>query len=63
MPITLAEAAARLGVSAATLRQQVHNGSLRATKYGKTWVVTDGEVERYRVRSLGKPGRHSSPST
>lgn len=57
MPLTLAQAATLLGVSAATLRQQVRNGRLRARKYGKTWVVTDGEVERYRRESLGHPGR------
>lgn len=55
--LTLAEAAARLGVAASSLRHQVHNGKLRARLVGKTWIVTDGEIERYRRDSLGKPGR------
>lgn len=45
--MTLNEAAAVLGLSAATLRQQVHNGKLRATKRGRDWWVTRREVQRY----------------
>ena len=62
MPIlTLAQAGDRLGLSASTLRNQVKAGRLRATLIGKTWTVTEREVERYRSESLGKPGRHSAP--
>jgi excisionase family DNA binding protein len=60
--LTLAQAGALLGVSPATLRNQVHNGRLRARLIGKTWVVTPREVERYRAESLGRPGRHAAPS-
>ena len=59
-PLTLAEAATRLGVSHSTLRNQVKNGRLRATLIGKTWVVTPREVERYRAESLGRVGRHAA---
>lgn len=45
--MTLTEAAALLGVTAATLRQQIGNGKLRATKRGRDWWVTKGEVTRY----------------
>ena len=45
--MTLTEAAAILGLTAATLRQQIANGKLRATKRGRDWWVTRGEVERY----------------
>ena len=58
--LTLAQAGALLGVSPATLRNQVRNGRLRATLIGKTYVVTPREVERYRAESLGRPGRHRS---
>ena len=54
--MTLAEAAAALGVTAATLRQQVAAGRLAARKVGPLWVVAEREVERYRRDSLGKPG-------
>ncbi len=57
--LTLAEAAARLGLAASTLRHQVQAGRLRARLIGKTYVVTERELERYRVTSLGRPGRPS----
>jgi len=49
--VTLTKAAALLGVTAATLRQQIANGKLRATKRGRDWWVTRREVERYRTTS------------
>jgi hypothetical protein len=30
-----------------------------ARLFGKTYVITDEELERYRATSLGKPGRPS----
>ena len=61
--LTLAEAASRLGLSHSTLRHQVRAGRLRAQMVGKTYVVTEREVERYRAESLGRPGRHAAPSS
>jgi excisionase family DNA binding protein len=49
--MTLQEAAAILGVTAATLRQQIANGKLRATKRGRDWWVTKAEVGRYQRES------------
>ena len=49
--MTLIEAAASLGVTPATLRQQIANGKLRAVKRGRDWGVTAREVERYRRES------------
>ncbi len=59
--LTLAEAAVRLGRSPSTLRNQVKAGRLRARLVGKTWTITERELERYRAESLGKPGRHAAP--
>jgi excisionase family DNA binding protein len=50
---TLTEAGAQLGVAPSTLRNQIRNGRLRATMIGKTWTVTEREIERYRRESLG----------
>ena len=58
--LTLTEAADQLGLAASTLRHQVQAGRLRARLVGKTYVVTAGELERYRREHLGKPGRHSN---
>jgi excisionase family DNA binding protein len=44
---TLADAARRLGLKPATLRQQIRNGKLIAYKFGRDWIVDDHEVERY----------------
>lgn len=57
--LTLTEAADRLGLAASTLRHQVQAGRLWARLIGKTYVVTEREVERYRREHLGKPGRPS----
>ncbi len=57
--LTLTEAADQLGLAASTLRHQVQAGRLRARLVGKTYVVTAGDVERYRREHLGKPGRPS----
>jgi excisionase family DNA binding protein len=57
--LTLTEAADQLGLAASTLRHQVQAGRLRATLIGKTYVVTEGELDRYRAEHLGKPGRPS----
>ncbi len=55
--LTLAQAAERLGLAPATLRSQVGKGRLHARMVGKTWTVSEREVERYRAESLGQSGR------
>ncbi len=60
---TLSEVAAELGLAASTLRHQVQAGHLRARLVGKTYVVTERELARYRAASLGQPGRHHAVST
>jgi excisionase family DNA binding protein len=57
--LTLAEAADELGLAASTLRHQVQAGRLRARLVGKTYVITERELARYRAEHLGKPGRPS----
>jgi len=55
--LTLAQAAARLGLSPSTLRNQIHAGRLKGRLIGKTWTVTEGELARYAAESQGKVGR------
>ena len=54
--MTLIEAAALLGLDPSTLRWQIRNRRIRATKKGRDWHVTPAEVERYRRESLGRRG-------
>lgn len=49
--MTLKEAAALLGVTPDTLRQQIANGKLKAMKVGRDWSVTPKAVENYRRES------------
>ncbi len=58
--LSLGEASALLGVSATTLRHQVKHGRLAARLFGKTWITTKHEVERYRSENLGRAGRPPS---
>lgn len=55
--LTLAEAAEKLGIAPVTLRAGIARGTLRARKFGQTWVTTEEEVDRYARHSLGQVGR------
>ena len=46
--MTLNEAAEVLGLDPSSLRWQIKNNKLKATKRGRDWWVTPAEVERYR---------------
>jgi excisionase family DNA binding protein len=45
--LTIPQAAARLGVTPDTLRQQVKRGKLHATRAGGIYLLTATEVARY----------------
>jgi excisionase family DNA binding protein len=55
--ISLEEAAARSGLSTGFLRRLCRLGRIRATKVGKTWVVTWGAVATY-LEDPEKRSRH-----
>jgi excisionase family DNA binding protein len=58
--MTLAQMVEHLGLKDATpLRRLCESGKLRAEKMGKTWLVPNDEVERYRLENLGRRGRPS----
>ena len=59
--LTLAQAAAQLGLDTSTLRHQIRNGHLRAHKFGSVWAVSQRELARYRERSLGNKGGAGQP--
>jgi excisionase family DNA binding protein len=47
--LTLAEAAAVLGLSPATLRSQIRYGKLQGRKVGPVWVLSRRAVDKYRL--------------
>jgi len=60
MDIPLSDLAARWGVDDSTLRHQIRNGSLKASKFGPIWVVSEREAKRYESASLGR--HHGRPA-
>ncbi len=58
--MTLAEAAEKLGLkSTSTLRMQIARGALQAEMIGKTYIVDEDEVERYRVTHFHQQGKRT----
>lgn len=55
--MTLTQAAARLGITPDTLRQQIARGRLEATKHGRDWWVSDEAVAAYAASRSGRHGR------
>lgn len=51
---TTVEAAARLGILAATVRLQIAKGKLRARKVRRDWLISEAELARYERESLGQ---------
>jgi excisionase family DNA binding protein len=56
-PVSLAEAAAILGVATSTLRHQLRKGALEGTKVGREWVISPAELRRYRHDHQAVPTR------
>ena len=56
-PMTLPQAAARIGVSRFTLARAARRGTLTAIAAGGVWLVTQEALDAYERRSRGRPGR------
>jgi len=56
--LTLTQAAKVAGLSPATLRKQIHNSRLKATKQGRDWFVPEGALHDY-LRSRAPQGRRT----
>jgi excisionase family DNA binding protein len=59
--LTLKQAAARIGLSASTLRNQIKNGALRGQVIGNTYVVTARDLAAYDERRK-QPRGFSNPA-
>ena len=60
--IPLSQAANTLGISQASLRQQIAAGRFSAVKLGPIWVTTQEEIDRYAREQLGRKGRKTLSS-
>ena len=56
--LTLAEAGEESGLSAATLRKQIHNGKLHAIRQGRDWMVAEHVLWNY-LETRDPRGRRS----
>lgn len=54
-PITTKEAADRLGVSAARVRQLVLAGDLPAEKFGRDLMIKESDLKLVEDRPMGRP--------
>jgi excisionase family DNA binding protein len=54
-PITTKEAADRLGVSAARVRQLVLAGNLPAEKFGRDLMIKESDLKLVEDRPMGRP--------
>ena len=52
LPLTTGQAAAAIGVTASTLRQQIARGKLKATKVGRDHLIDAAEVGRYKAENI-----------
>jgi excisionase family DNA binding protein len=55
--LTVAEAAALAGVSAAAIRKRIRAGRLAARRVGPNYLVTRASLEAYERRRAGRPKR------
>ncbi len=58
--LTVIQAAHSLGISPATVRQQIRNNKLHAEKFGSQWLLLPREIERYRAESLRRNGEEQT---
>ena len=55
--LTCQQVARILGIDDSTVRLQIKQKKIKATKIGPVWAVSPAEVQRYGRQYLGKPGR------
>jgi excisionase family DNA binding protein len=55
--LTTTEASALLGVMPRTVTHYIERGLIEATKYGRDWLIEEGELRRFQEgrRQVGRP--------
>jgi excisionase family DNA binding protein len=61
-PLTVAEAAAILGIETSSVRHAIRSGRLAARKIGRDWWLRPEDVQAYKAnrRNSGRPFRRSA---
>jgi excisionase family DNA binding protein len=54
--LTVNQAAERIGITADTLYSQIRRGKVQAHAFGRQWLLTATEVQRYINERKGKRG-------
>jgi excisionase family DNA binding protein len=54
--LTIADAAARLGIDPSRVRLLVRQGRIPARKFGRAWMISKADLDAYHPRPQGKPG-------
>ena len=65
-PISTAQAALKLGVSTRRVIALIHSGRLRATKFGRDWMIRTADLEKIwdgRDRTSGRPSKGERDDT
>ena len=57
---TCQEAAIELGVTPSRVRAMIAAGRLKATLYGRTWLISARQLAAVRVRKNGRPPRQKT---
>lgn len=58
--LTTAQVADLLGVKPDTVKRYIHRGLIKASKFGRDWLIAPEAVEQY-AKTRRKPGRPRSP--
>lgn len=60
---TTAEAAQRLGLSQKTVQALILQKRLKATLFGKTYLIDGAELKQYKSRPVGRPSKNGHTKT
>jgi excisionase family DNA binding protein len=55
--LTVTEAATRIGVTPAAIRQAIERKTLRAVKRGPLWFIRPDDIDAFYARTGGRKGR------
>lgn len=56
--LTTAVAAERLGLSQKTIQALIKQNRLKATLFGKTYLIDEADLKRYKSRPVGRPTKN-----